>query len=136
MSEPQTALGRWPLFLFGFLIFIAGPVMNAVQMQMGDLSTPWHVPILGSIGVFFMLLSVLARGGVLRIIGLIFFALFCAFEWFFVLVFTVTPAYAGTVREGQPFPAFTAALADGKPFTDAELKNDKATILVFFRGRW
>jgi hypothetical protein len=46
------------------------------------------------------------------------------------------PAYTGPVQEGKPFPAFATTWADGRPFTDADLRQSQPTVLVFFRGRW
>ena len=49
---------------------------------------------------------------------------------------TRLPAYAGPLEIGQPYPAFQTQRADGTPFTQADLRGDKGTVLVFFRGRW
>jgi hypothetical protein len=46
------------------------------------------------------------------------------------------PPYAGPIAVGRPFPAFEARLADGTPFTQADLVGGRHTALVFFRGRW
>jgi hypothetical protein len=127
---------RPPWFLLGVLLFLLGPIIYAVQFNMKRLTTPWYVPILATVGVLFMILSVRRRRGILRISGLVLFVLFCGYEWFTMLVTTRVPAYTGPAQSGQPIPAFTATLANGRPFTATDLRNGTPTVLLFFRGHW
>ena len=142
MGNPQTetvvvsAPRRRPLFMLGVLLFLLGPVLYAVQFSMKHLVTPWYLPILATIGVLFMLVSVQQRRGVLRIAVLALFTLMCGFEWFMLLVGTRVPPYTGPAQLGLKLPAFNAALADGQTFTDKDLEKNIPTVLVFFRGRW
>jgi hypothetical protein len=57
-------------------------------------------------------------------------------EWFFLLEYTLLPAYTGPVKAGESFPEFSAARHDGTPFTRGDLVGPKDTALVFFRGHW
>ena len=127
---------RWPLFLLGVLLFVAGPIVYFVQFDMKQFVTPWYVPIMASVGVLCMLASVLSRFGLVRGAVLVLFLLACGGEWFMLLVAMKTPVYAGPAQIGKAVPTFATTLADGKPFATADLKNDKSTILLFFRGRW
>jgi hypothetical protein len=143
MENPQTAIAptpvaskRWPLFLLGVLLFVAGPVIYFVQFGMKQFVTPWYVPILASVGVLCMLASVLSRFGLLRGALFVLFLLACGGEWFMLLVAMKTPVYAGPAQIGKSVPTFATSLADGKAFATADLKNGKSTILLFFRGRW
>src|SRR5690242_18712085 len=96
-TEPSTIRHprRWPLFLLGFLLFLIGPVIFAVQMNQHQLKMPWHVPILSTLGVLLMAASAWQRRGVLRIVGLALFVLLCGYEWFLVVVKFRTPEYHG-----------------------------------------
>lgn len=132
---------RWPLFLAGLGIFILavvlGPTIYFVQMaQDRNLSTPWHMPILATVGVLLMAASVVQRRGIWRSAGLGVFALLCGFLWFFVAVLTKTPPYEGPAVYGAKVPVFSAAHADGRAFTDKDLLGTDRTVMLFFRGRW
>jgi hypothetical protein len=126
---------RWPLFLVGVLLFIAGPAIYYVQFQMKHLVTPWYAPIMASVGVLLMAMSVWQRRGVLRSVGLVLFVLMCGMEWFMLLGMG-TPAYTGPAQSGSKVPTFATALADGKSYTNKDLQDGKPTVLLFFRGRW
>jgi hypothetical protein len=136
VSAPGGAPRRWPLFLAGVLLFLAGPILYVVQFSQGQLWMPWYVPVLATIGVLFMIASVWQRRGVLRSLGLVAFLLLCEMEWYLVLVATKTPAYTGPAQPGTKVPAFAATLADGTAFTNDDLEKGVDTVLVFFRGRW
>jgi hypothetical protein len=127
---------HWPLFLLGVLLFVAGPAIYAVEFQMKHLKTPWYAPIMATAGVLLMAVSVIQRRGILRIVGLVLFALLCGLEWLTLLVGMATPSYSGPAQAGKKVPAFATALADGKAFTDKDLEDGKHTVLLFFRGRW
>jgi hypothetical protein len=57
-------------------------------------------------------------------------------EWYLMGVVFRTPVYAGPAQPGKVVPTFQASLADGRPFTEADVKQGTSTVLVFFRGRW
>jgi hypothetical protein len=126
---------RRPYFLLGTLVFFLGMIIYVVQMATKHFVVPWHVPILGTIGVLLMLLSVVQRPGILRIIGLLIFMALAGMEWFFIVGTKLEP-YAGPAKAGEKLPAFTASFADGSPFATQNLEDGKATLLVFFRGHW
>jgi hypothetical protein len=127
---------RWPFFLLGVLLFILGPAVYAVQFSLKHLGMPWYLPILATLGVLFMLVSVWQRRGLLRSGGLVLFVLLCAAEWFLALIATRAPVYQGPAQPGRPVPAFATTLADGKAFSNQDLEKGIPTVLVFFRGRW
>jgi hypothetical protein len=99
------------------------------------LTVPWYTPILGTLGALLLIVALLQSWSWWRILALLVFGLLVAGEWYFLLVFTRTPAYTGPIA-GQTFPAFTAKLADGSTFTQDSLRGNQNTVLVFFRGRW
>ena len=127
---------RRPLFVLGVLLFLAGPIGYAIQVSLAQWFVPWYVPVLATLGILCMAASVCQRPGVWRSIGLAFFVLIGAFEWFMLLVGTNTPAYAGPAQVGKKVPAFTTQLASGAAFTEKDLANGGKSVLVFFRGRW
>jgi hypothetical protein len=137
-SAPETDFRprHRPLFLAGILLFLLGPPIYVVQFQGKLLFAPWYVPIMASIGVVLMFASVWRRRGVARTIGVVFFAVVCGLEWFLLAVGTATPLYSGPAEPGRTIPAFTSNRADGTPFTEADLKRGRPTVLLFFRGRW
>jgi hypothetical protein len=132
LSKPRG----WPLFLVGALFFLIGPVAYMVQINMGRLNTPWYIPILSTVGVGLMALSLVRVFGIFRTIGLAFFLVLCGLQWYMFAVVTLNPKYEGPARRGAALPEFTAKKADGTTFDNGDLKNGKATVLVFFRGHW
>jgi hypothetical protein len=127
---------RWPLFLAGVLLFVLGPAIYFGQVYYRQLVTPWYVPVLATVGLACMATSVGQRRGIGRTVGLVLFALVCGFEWMFLLAIAKTPVYAGPAQPGHKAPEFTAAHADGRPFTRQNLEDGQRSALVFFRGRW
>ena len=140
MQQPHAGQGtqtrRWPLFLLGIALFLLGPGLYVAQFNMGRLSLPWYLPALASLGVVCMTISVVQRGGVVRIVGLVLFTLICGIESFFILVASRAPVYTGPAQPGAKVPAFATALADGTTFTNQDLEKGDRTVLLFFRGRW
>jgi hypothetical protein len=138
MSNPETTPPRrWPLFLLGGLLFVAGPVGVAIQyLALHHLTTPWYLPVLSTLGVALMALSVWQRGSVLRIVGLCVFALICAAQWFMIGYALRAPEYTGPAQPNQKAPAFTALRVDGSSFTQADLATGSPSVLLFFRGHW
>ena len=133
--ETMAPARRRPYFILGMLIFFSGMIIYAAQIATKHFVEPWHVPILGTIGVLLMLLSVVQRPGILRIIGLLIFIALAGMEWFMMLGSKLEP-YAGPAKPGEKLPAFTASFADGSPFAAQNLEDGKATVMVFFRGHW
>jgi hypothetical protein len=70
-----------------------------------------------------------------RFLGLAFVVLLGGAELAFLLS-TRLPAYEGPVAQGKLFPDFTTLRADGKSFTQGDLRGGQNNVLVFFRGRW
>ncbi len=103
---------------------------------MKHMGMPWYVPIMATLAVVLMAVSLWQRPGVLRTVGVLIFALLCASEWVFFGAETRIPDYTGPAQPGNKIPAFTTALADGTPFTQKDLENGQKTVLLFFRGRW
>jgi hypothetical protein len=139
LHRPTVAAGRHPgrlLVLFGLLLALAGPGLYAVQWQAKVLAAPWYVPILATVGLALAVVALVQARSLWRWAAAIFLCLFAGAEWLMLLVVLGTPAYAGPVEAGQPFPPFSTTLADGSPFTQEDLKGDRSTVMVFFRGRW
>jgi hypothetical protein len=124
------------LFFAGITLFVLGPALYVIQIRLKNLGAAWYVPILSSAGVLLIILSVWRRRGVVRIVFLMLFAIVCGFEWFIFTVAARTPAYTGPAQPGRKVPQFAAQLADGTPFTTAELEKGDSTVLVFYRGHW
>jgi hypothetical protein len=124
------------LLLLGVLIALAGPAIYFVQLGAKVLVTPWYEPILATLGLALIAMALMRSRSVWRWLAAAFFALFATGQWLLLLVLMNTPAYTGPVKSGQSFPAFATTLADGSPFTDADLKGDQSTVMVFFRGHW
>ncbi len=138
-SEPVATSApprRWPLFLLGVLLFVAGPAVYFVQFRLNHLKMAWYAPVLASAGVLFMAVSVWQRRGVWRSVGLALFVVVCGFEWFMALVVFKAPPYTGPAQTGCEVPTFATTRANGEPFTSKYLQDGKPTILLFFRGRW
>src|SRR5687767_14158031 len=130
----SAPLRRRPYFLVGVLLFLLGPAIYIVQFSLKYLETPWHTPVLATLGVLLMVVSVRQRWGVVRAVALLFVAVVCGLEWYLVAVATKTPNYAGPAQSGAKIPSFVAMLADGTEFTQRDLEKDSRTALVFFRG--
>jgi hypothetical protein len=111
-------------------------VSYGVQLAFGRTDTPWYAPVLATLGAVLVLLALRRRRNAWRALALAAVASVAGFEWWFLLSHARLPAYAGPVSAGGTFPEFRAARADGTPFTRADLGGDRATALVFFRGRW
>ena len=99
------------------------------------LIAPWYAPILGTLGVALIILALTRSRTVWRWSAVAIFTLFVAFQWWALFAMR-TPAYTGPVKDAEPFPAFATKLADGFDFKQDDLKGDRNTVMVFFRGRW
>jgi hypothetical protein len=130
-----TPVRRWPFFFIGVLLFIAAPVAYAIQISLHRLSMPWYIPILWTVGVLLMALSVLQRRGIVRSALLVVFVLVCGFGWA-ALLGTKTPEYTGPAEAGQKLPEFAASFANGAALTNKDFEKGTPSVLLFFRGRW
>ncbi len=142
--EQSSLARRPPYFLLGTLIFLLGMIIYIIQIETTHLVEAWHVPILGTIGVLLMLVSVVQRPRIVRIIGLLLFIGLTGTEWYMVLAGSKVrhapearpwSPYAGPAKPGEKLPAFTATLADGSSFSNLNLQEGKPTLMVFFLGK-
>src|SRR5262249_14382320 len=125
-----------PLLFLGVFLAVAGPaLMMLLTFAAKILITPWYAPVLGTLGVALIVLSIVRSRSIWRWTAVVIFTLFVGFQWWTLFAMR-TPAYTGPGKDGEPFPAFATKLADGSDFTQADLKGDKNTVMVFFRGRW
>ena len=97
--------------------------------------TPWYMPILASLGVVLVAVSLSERRTVWRVFALLVVVLLAGAEFAFLYAMRLPP-YTGPFAEGRPFPAFETRRSDGTPFTQRDLISDRSSVLVFFRGRW
>jgi CDP-diglyceride synthetase len=126
-----------PLFLLGVVLFFLGPgIFFVYYVQLRHLTTPWYLLVLSTAGVLLMALSAWQRRSAWRGLGVIVLGLVCGLEWFFIVSLSRVPAYTGPAQPGRKLPAFTAALADGRSFTEKDLEDGKPAALVFYRGHW
>jgi hypothetical protein len=130
----DVSSGRGWLWL-GVAVALAAILLDLAQMAMSVLTTPWYLPILGTLGAAFLLYSFVQRRTFGRLVVLAFFALLAVFEWWLLLGLTRLPAYAGP-KVGEPFPDFTIQRADGAAFTQNDFTGPQNTVFVLFRGRW
>jgi len=139
MNDQYKTTSRHPgrsLLLLGMLVAVAGPVLMILLMFAAKiLITPWYVPLLGTLGVALIILALMRSRSIWRWAAVVIFTLFAGFQWWAVLAMQ-TPAYTGSLKDGEPFPAFATTLADGSTFTQDDLKRDQNTVMVFFRGHW
>jgi hypothetical protein len=132
----SSRFGAWLLFLAGVGLFVLGPAAYVLQFRLKNLGTPWYLPLMATVGVALAGLSLRRRGGIVRAILLVPLILVCGFEWFAIGIASRSPAYAGPATPGNKVPGFTAHLADGTTFTEADLVRGSPSVLLFFRGRW
>jgi hypothetical protein len=126
--------GRLYLAL-GLAVPFLGVIAYVVQFSMERLTMPWYMPIAAVLGVLLVLASLWQARSVWRVVALLLVVLIAGAEGLFLIGMRL-PKYEGPVAEGQPFPAFKTARADGSEFTERDLQGDKHNVLVFFRGRW
>jgi hypothetical protein len=134
---PYSAGRGRKLLWLGIACAVIGVPLYFVQLRFaGRTDDPWYMPGLATVGVLLVLLSFRGRPTIIRGLALLLVLGLAAGEWWSLLIYARLPAYAGPVAAGESFPAFQAKLADGKPFTQADLPGDRSTALVFFRGHW
>ena len=135
LPAPRRSPGRLFLWL-GLALGLLGPTLYFVQFQAHRLTTPWYMPILGSVAVVGVLFALFRNRSIWRFLALGLVVLFAASEWDLLLRQSKLPDYKGPAVVGKPFPAFSTTLADGSKFDEANLKGEQPTVMVFFRGRW
>jgi hypothetical protein len=123
------------LMLLGLGLAALGIAVYVGQLWLQRLAVPWYMPALALIGAALVAASLWQRRTIWRALALIVVVLLGGFEVMALNAMRLPP-YTGPVAVGRPFPAFEAKLADGSPFTQANLIGDHLTALVFFRGRW
>ncbi len=73
-------------------------------------------------------------GSILAGLTVLMIALFCVFIFYAT---KQVPASPDALRAGQPAAQFTLSNADGKQVSLADLlKNNRAALLIFYRGYW
>jgi hypothetical protein len=131
----QRSPGRG-YFWAGIAACLLGPAIVAAQIGLKFLGVPWYSPILATVGAFLLVLSTARRRSIPRVAALVLVAALAGLQWYFVGVLLKLPGYDGPARAGQPMPAFHSTLADGRSFTDDDLRDGSRHVMVFFRGRW
>jgi hypothetical protein len=139
LSPPPQAIERsrgggylWA----GVAACLLGIALAAVQFSLKQLFTPWYAPALATIGAVLLLVAVARRRTIIRVLALVVILAVAGLQWLVLGSLMKLPAYEGPARAGQPFPAFQTAFADGRTFTDADLRDGSRRCMVFFRGRW
>jgi len=133
--ENRPATGRGLLW-GGLALVVAGIPLFILQSALKRQFVPWYIPVLTTIGLALLLVSLRHRRNVLRYVAVALVAAFCAFEWFALVSFIRLPDYTGPAVAMKKLPPFSTTLADGRPFTQADVETGQATVLTFFRGRW
>jgi hypothetical protein len=123
-------------FWAGIGACLLGLALVVAQFSLKRLGTPWYSPALATVGAVMLLAALARRWSIPRVVALVLIAGFAGLQWYFLVVLMKLPTYEGPARAGQPFPAFHSTLADGRPFTDADLRDGSRRVMVFFRGRW
>ena len=128
---------RKPWFALGLLLLVG--VVATMIVQVVVLKTHSNYWIIGgamAVGVIFMLLGLASKRGVVRTAATGLAAILTAGFWYMVLAGSKLPTYDGPAAVGNEIPAFEAKLADGTPFTKADLTGGGPSVLVFFRGKF
>jgi hypothetical protein len=133
-ATPAPSSGRGLLAL-GLGLSALGIAAYAAQLWAQRLTIPWYLPPTATLGVVCVIAALWRRRTMVRWLALVVVVLLAGAEWTFLLG-TRLPQYSGPVAVGQPFPEFTTARADGKPFARRDLEGGQNNVLVFFRGRW
>ena len=131
----ERSRGRGYLWL-GIILAILAIVLGVAQYSFALLVVPWQVPIVTTLGVMLLLVSISRRRTVTRIIVLVLITALAGLEWYFLLSFSRLPNYRGPAQAGVKLPAFQTTLADGRTFTDKDLQDGTPRVMTFFRGRW
>jgi hypothetical protein len=134
-SAGQRSRGR-AYFWAGISACLLGLALAVVQFELKYLAVPWYSPVLATLGAFLLVVAVARRRSIPRMVALVLVAAFAGLQWYFLVSLMKLPDYEGPARAGQPIPAFHSSLANGRPFTEEDLRDGSRHVLVFFRGRW
>ncbi len=134
-SATDRSRGR-AFFWAGIAAFLLGPALVVVQFRQNYLAVPWYCPVLATLGALLLLVAERRRGTILRKVVMLVVLCLAGLEWAVLVEFMKLPPYKGPLEVGKPFPAFHSTRADGRPFTQADLRDGSRHVLVFFRGRW
>lgn len=134
-STSQRSQGR-AYFWLGIGVCLLGLALTVVQFSLKFLVVPWYVPILTTLGALLLLVAVAYRRSIPRVLALVLVVAFAGLQWYALVSLMKLPAYEGPAQTGKQLPAFHSALADGRAFTDDDLRDGSRRVLVFFRGRW
>lgn len=118
------------------LPFIGLVIYGVILFVFKQYTTPWYLPILATLGLYLVFLSVLQSRSLWRFLALGFSGFMTVFLWYGLVFMTKLPIYDGPLRVGEVMPSFNVFRADGSLFTQSNLVGDKNTVLIFFRGRW
>jgi hypothetical protein len=133
-SSTSPKSGRVLLF-FGLACAVLGIAVYVLQVELHHLTTPWYLPLTAFVGVGLVAFSLRRKRNLWRWSALVLVVCLMGFECTFLLAMRLPP-YAGPLKVGQPYPAFQTQRAGGTPFTQADLRGNQNTVMVFFRGRW
>jgi hypothetical protein len=136
-APPSAGQPRGRAFLWaGVAACLLGLALAVAQFGLKIVGVPWYTPVLATLGAVLLAVSLIRQRTVPRAVVLALVAALAGFEWYTLGSLLRLPAYDGPARPGRPFPAFRAAYADSRPFTDADLRDGSRRVMVFFRGRW
>jgi hypothetical protein len=130
----ERARGR-AYFWLRIGVCLLGVALLFVQLGLKRVFVPWYSPALATIGAGLLLASVARRRSISRIVALVLVATLAGFQWYFLVSMLKLPEYHGPAQAGRPLPPFSAALADGRPFTDVDFRDGSRRVLTFFKGR-
>jgi hypothetical protein len=136
-TTPPATRRRSPgraYFWAGVGVCLLGPALAVAQFSLKLQFVPWYSPALATLGALLLLAAVARRRGVVRVTALLLVTAVAALQWYFLVSLTKLPDYAGPAR-GDKLPAFRSTFADGRPFTEKDLRDGSWRVLVFFRGR-
>jgi hypothetical protein len=134
-APPEPARGRGYLWA-GIALCLLGPALVVAQFSLKVLIVPWYSPALATLGAVLLLAALARRRSFTRALVFLLIVAFAGLQWYFLAVPMKLPDYTGPARAGTPIPAFQTAFADGRAFTDADLRDGSRNVLIFFRGRW
>jgi hypothetical protein len=123
-------------FWAGIAACLLGLALTVAQFALKYLAVPWYSPVLATLGALLLLVAVARRLSIPRVIALVLVAAVAGFQWYALVSLMKLPAYDGPAQPGKPVPAFTATLADGRSFTEADFRDGSRHVMTFFRGRW
>lgn len=136
-TAPAASRSRGRALLWaGVAACLLGLALAVAQFGLKIVGVPWYTPALATLGAVLLAVSLVRRRTTPRAVALVLVAALAGFEWYALGSLLRLPAYDGPARPGRPFPASRAAYADGRPFTDADLRDGSRRAVVFFRGRW